>query len=161
MSDTAEIKRLNTKLKMLEEGKLVIEPETLAHAETLLEVAQKGVNRLGLPDSNMEAFLMDEIETLRDDNLILGRALESIAANTCCDTCQEAALVAKAALVAPIFRRYLPCKTSDWDGVGPRPKGSNADEWKLFVSENSHNPDYIGVQIAEAIIKARGALKDD
>ena len=36
---------------------------------------------------------MDEIEGLR-------AALESIAKNTCCDRCQEAALVAQAALAA-------------------------------------------------------------
>jgi len=36
-------------------------------------------------------YLMDEIERLRE-------ALRSIASNTCCDRCQEAALVARAAL---------------------------------------------------------------
>lgn len=37
-------------------------------------------------------------EALRRENERLREALESIAANACCDRCQEAALVAKAAL---------------------------------------------------------------
>jgi hypothetical protein len=39
---------------------------------------------------------------------VLLRALRSIAANTCCDRCQEAALVARAAL-------------REWDNGGPIP----------------------------------------
>ena len=39
----------------------------------------------------LTAVYEDEVQPLR-------KALESIAANTCCDKCQEAALVAKAAL---------------------------------------------------------------
>ena len=41
---------------------------------------------------------MNLIERLADENERLREALESIAANACCDRCQEAALVAKAAL---------------------------------------------------------------
>ena len=41
---------------------------------------------------------MNLIERLADENERLREALESIAANACCDKCQEAALVAKAAL---------------------------------------------------------------
>ena len=41
---------------------------------------------------------MNLIERLADENERLREALESIAANACCDRCQEAALVARAAL---------------------------------------------------------------
>lgn len=40
----------------------------------------------------------DRIEQLEAENERLLDALESIAANTCCDTCQEAKLVAAKAL---------------------------------------------------------------
>ena len=40
----------------------------------------------------------DEIERLRQQNAELVEVLRSIAANTCCDGCQEAALVARAAI---------------------------------------------------------------
>lgn len=33
----------------------------------------------------------------------------------------------------------------------PRPLGSNADEWRLFLDEHQDNLDYVAVQIAEAI----------
>ena len=36
----------------------------------------------------------------------------------------------------------------------PRPAGSNADEWALFLEEFDNSPEYIAVQIAEAIDKA-------
>lgn len=39
-----------------------------------------------------------ELRNLHAENERLREALESIAANACCDRCQEAALVAKAAL---------------------------------------------------------------
>lgn len=55
--------------------------------------------------SSFDAFMLDEaavrgkeMQRLRDVNRRLTEALESIAANTCCDRCQEAALVARAAL---------------------------------------------------------------
>lgn len=41
-----------------------------------------------------------EIEELRQKVATLAKALRSIGANTCCDRCQEAALVARAALKA-------------------------------------------------------------
>ena len=41
-----------------------------------------------------------EIDALREQNRVLRCALESIAKNTCCAPCREAALVAQAALTA-------------------------------------------------------------
>lgn len=32
-----------------------------------------------------------------------------------------------------------------------RPTGSNADEWRLFLEEHASHPDFIAVQIAEAL----------
>ena len=40
------------------------------------------------------------VDTLREQNRVLRCALESIAKNTCCAPCREAALVAQAALTA-------------------------------------------------------------
>lgn len=36
----------------------------------------------------------------------------------------------------------------------PRPQGSNADEWHLFLAENNDNLAFLAVQIAEAIDEA-------
>jgi hypothetical protein len=43
--------------------------------------------------------LLHELDQLRAEREALCDALRSIAANTCCDRCQESALVARAALV--------------------------------------------------------------
>ena len=46
-----------------------------------------------------QAHLLDsERDTLRAENVRLREALEAIAKNTCCNRCQEAALVARHAL---------------------------------------------------------------
>lgn len=43
-------------------------------------------------------LLVETVNALEAERDALREALESIAANTCCDRCQEAALVARAAL---------------------------------------------------------------
>ena len=45
-----------------------------------------------------EGDAQKRIEQLEADLAAMREALQSIAANTCCDKCQEAALVARAAL---------------------------------------------------------------
>jgi hypothetical protein len=59
----------------------------------LRQIADKRLKKLGRPSELTRALYVasDEIDRLRS-------VLESIAKNTCCDKCQEAALVAKAAL---------------------------------------------------------------
>lgn len=68
----AEIEVLTAKVKARED-------EILTHSEAVYEATK---------------LLSEE----REKNERLREALESIAANACCDRCQEAALVAKAAL---------------------------------------------------------------
>ncbi len=62
--------------------------------DTRINLLVETVNALEV-DSFQLASEMDALEAERD---ALREALESIAANTCCDRCQEAALVARAAL---------------------------------------------------------------
>jgi hypothetical protein len=40
-----------------------------------------------------------------------------------------------------------------------RPTGSNADEWHLFVREYASHPEFLAVQIAEAIDAAASLAK--
>lgn len=40
----------------------------------------------------------------------------------------------------------------------PRPAGSNADEWALFLSEHRDATEFVAVQIAEAIDDHRKAM---
>lgn len=53
---------------------------------------------MALNDGPMLHQIADEIERLRQQNAELLEGLQSIANNTCCDGCQEAALVARDAI---------------------------------------------------------------
>lgn len=44
-------------------------------------------------------------------------------------------------------------------GPAPRPLGSNADEWHLFLDENKEALAFLAVQIAEAIDEAEARCK--
>ena len=77
-------------------------PEALAK---LLEEATEYANECRKAENDRTRYYIDLIDRLvdaslsaRQDNERLRGALESIARNTCCDRCQEAALVAREAL---------------------------------------------------------------
>lgn len=42
-----------------------------------------------------------------------------------------------------------------------RPTGSNADEWNLFLDQHKDAPEFVAVQIAEALDKAKGLGPDE
>ena len=52
----------------------------------------------GNSDGSKENPFIFELQSLRDENKRLREALESISKNSCCETCQQAKLVALEAL---------------------------------------------------------------
>jgi hypothetical protein len=91
--------------------KRVVEPYDLLcravneSAEPCLATCDAEAHDEGCPRINAEAWLRNrqaEIERLRGRMTTLEEALGSIAQNTCCDSCHEAALVARAALVREV-----------------------------------------------------------
>ena len=59
-----------------------------------LEICKHGIIKLACPHCKDEFMLQKEITALKSQLAIAREGLESIAKNTCCDTCQEAAKVA-------------------------------------------------------------------
>ena len=75
----------------------------LRHESTLLRTAEEIIQSVRDERDWFKRELEKrdaEVERLRAERDALKAALQSIANNTCCDQCQEAALVAKAALDA-------------------------------------------------------------
>ena len=72
-------------------------PANQTFMEMLDSNRQEYEARMALAKEN--TILKARIAELEAENQRLRDALRSIAANTCCDRCQEAALVAKAALL--------------------------------------------------------------
>ena len=89
MTEDEEFEALEQRLNMKETK----QPEALRRLADLESMHERGTIRRGHIDE-----MMSELRRLHALNQELLEALISIAKNSCCDRCQEAALVAKAAL---------------------------------------------------------------